>query len=105
MRCALRCSQVALHEATVLVNMDLVNKVTDVLLKPATVPRDGQLVATVAKVQVELETQDGRGLPWEAALEGLTLKLTPPGVSHVPSQLPHDGASGGTAGLIHHQTI
>lgn len=62
-----------------LVNMDLVNKVTDVLLKPATVPRDGQLVATVAKVQVELETQDGRGLPWEAALEGLTLKLTPPG--------------------------
>lgn len=79
--CNARCSQVALHEAAVRVKMAPVNKVTDVVLKPGTLPPDGQQVPAMAKVQVELETQDGRGLPWEAAQEGLTLKLTPPGAS------------------------
>lgn len=61
------------------VQMELVNRVTDVVVKAQSLPPDGTEVGVSTKVQVELETQDGRGLPWDAALEGLTLKLTPPG--------------------------
>ena len=71
--------QVALQEAAVRVKMELVNRVTDVVVAAGSLPLDGTAVAGAAQVRVELETQDGRGLPWEAALEGLTLKLTPPG--------------------------
>ena len=73
------CLQVALQEAAVRVKMDLVNRVTDVVVKAHSLPLDGTEVSVSTKVLVELETQDGRGLPWETALEGLTLKLTPPG--------------------------
>lgn len=72
--------QVALQEAAVRVKMELVNRVTDVVVKAHSLPLDGTEVSVPSKVLVELETQDGRGLPWEAALEGLTLKLTPPGM-------------------------
>ena len=76
--------QVALQEAAVRVKMELVNRVTDVVVAARSLPPDGTAVAGAAEVEVELETQDGRGLPWDAALEGLTLKLTPPGARPKP---------------------
>lgn len=87
--------QVALHESAVRVKMELVNKVTDVLLVPATLPPTGQQVPAAAKLQVELETQDGRGVPWEAAQEGLTLRLTPPGAPRALMDPATSFASGG----------
>ena len=75
--CGMR--QVALQEASVRVSMEVVNAVTDVAVDAAELPSDGEAVGAAVSLRVELTTQDGAPVPWEAATAGLTMSVTPPG--------------------------
>ena len=67
--------------------MDVVNAVTDVTVDAGALPPDGAVVGAAVGLRIDLATQDGAAVPWQAAAAGLTLSVTPPGAFSRPKLL------------------
>ena len=68
----------ALEEAELKLAMSAANFITDVAIDASSLPDDALQAGSSFPITVKLQTEDSQPVPWDTAVESLTLKLTPP---------------------------